>query len=638
MTQVKDALNNSTYYNYDVSGNLTSVTDTRGNTTTYTYDEFNRLIEEKDANNDTVATYEYSNGGCTTCGGMGALTAKTDAKGVRIEYEYDNRNRLKKILYPGSDYVMFTYDANGNRLTMYDSRLNIGNKTFSYQYDVLNRVTRETYPNGDYIQYTYNTAGQRATIRLPNGSTQTYSYDSRGRLSSITHSLGNQNFNYSYASDDTLASITYPNENMNHFSYDILYRPSNIQVEDPKDMTYDVTYTYDAVGNRTRAEWDSGRGISTFMYIKIYNYDALNRLTIEKKMNQSETTRLYEYQYEFDAAGNRTQMTYFNGTSNETTTYNYNDLNQLTARSTHEMDYEYIYDNNRNLESEKDEGGAPIREFNWNNDNRLTSVEKGESEDPVVEYTYDALGRRIMRYDVANDTYTFYYYDGLTVIAEKEKIGSGSWSWKRIFTVAPGFIGQIFRISEWSGSAWTDTYYHYDAIGNVVLRTSSNGNVVEAIDQEAYGNVKIGSQTGYHLTTKEYDPLSELYYFFFRWYDLKIGRFNKIDPVFRLLVLTFPRVPFSEKHPYVYVGNSPINNVDPNGEIYWPCIVCVSYLGLPGIICGAICTTGYWDDPDESFGECFKKCLKCSIGAIPAGEHIAGIAACMACGYHGAEK
>jgi len=27
-----------------------------------------------------------------------------------------------------------------------------------------------------------------------------------------------------------------------------------------------------------------------------------------------------EYQYQFDAAGNRTQMTYFNGTSDETTT------------------------------------------------------------------------------------------------------------------------------------------------------------------------------------------------------------------------------------------------------------------------------------------------------------------------------
>jgi len=33
-------------------------------------------------------------------------------------------------------------------------------------------------------------------------------------------------------------------------------------------------------------------------------------------MNPSLTQRLYEYQYQFDAAGNRTQMKYFDGSAN----------------------------------------------------------------------------------------------------------------------------------------------------------------------------------------------------------------------------------------------------------------------------------------------------------------------------------
>jgi hypothetical protein len=52
----------------------------------------------------------------------------------------------------------------------------------------------------------------------------------------------------------------------------------------------------------------------------------------ERKMNQAETSRLYEYQYTFDDAGNRTEMKYFNGSITETTGYTYNDLNQLTVR------------------------------------------------------------------------------------------------------------------------------------------------------------------------------------------------------------------------------------------------------------------------------------------------------------------
>ena len=168
-----------------------------------------------------------------------------------------------------------------------------------------------------------------------------------------------------------------------------------------------------------------------------------------------------------------------------------------------------------------------------------------------------------MRHDVANDTYTLYYYDGLTVIAEKEKVGSGSWNWKRIYTVGPGVIGQICRISEWSGSAWTDTYYHYDAIGNVALRTSSSGNVIEAIDQEAYGNVKIGTQTGYHLTTKEYDADASLYYFYYRWYEAKAGIFTRVDPFYKSNIYYEPN---SHKY-YVYCDNNPVKKIDPDGRV-----------------------------------------------------------------------
>ncbi len=325
---------------------------------------------------------------------------------------------------------------------MFDSRLNIGNGTFSWQNDVLNRLMRETYSTGDYIEYTYNTAGRRATLLGPDGSIQTYSYDARGRLSTFDHSLGNKTFTFGHNNDNTLSSVLYPNYITNAYTYDTLYRPGSINVyfeSDYNNPFYLMEYDYDANGNRTTAAWPSGQG-----------------------------------------AG---------------------------------LPYDY-----------------------------------------TKHYTYDAMGRRLMKYLPATNMSTLYLYEGLTTIAEKEKVGSGSWRWKRVFTVSPGVIGQIQRVSDNTGSSWAGKYFHYDAIGNVALHTASDGSPVQAFDQDAYGNVRLGSQSGYHLTTKEFDPSADLYYFWQRWYDPGIGRFLSKAPY-----------PKHIKHPYGCAANNPVYYIDSDG-------------------------------------------------------------------------
>jgi RHS repeat-associated protein len=156
---------------------------------------------------------------------------------------------------------------------------------------------------------------------------------------------------------------------------------------------------------------------------------------------------------------------------------------------------------------------------------------------------------------VDNNTYTRYYYDGLTVIAEKKKGGEeGAGVWDRIFTVVPGVIGNILCISTKSGESWVDAWYHYDAIGNVIMTSNSSSSIISSIDQEAYGNVKVGSQSSYHLTTKEYDSISELYYFWQRWYDPMLGKF-----------ISTALYPSHIEYPYGYTNNNPINYIDPRG-------------------------------------------------------------------------
>ena len=62
------------------------------------------------------------------------------------------------------------------------------------------------------------------------------------------------------------------------------------------------------------------------------------------------------------------------------------------------------------------------------------------------------------------------------------------------------------------------------------------------------------------LTGKHYDPKSGLVDFDFRWYDPQAGRFTQPDTFKGRL-----HEPGTQ-HPYAYVGNNPINYIDPDGH------------------------------------------------------------------------
>ncbi|XP_055608361.1 uncharacterized protein LOC129755757 [Uranotaenia lowii] len=104
------------------------------------------------------------------------------------------------------------------------------------------------------------------------------------------------------------------------------------------------------------------------------------------------------------------------------------------------------------------------------------------------------------------------------------------------------------------------------------------GKVVAAYDYLPYGQLirKFGTDTNAHIayryTGQEYDEETDLYNYHARIYDPDIGRFYQIDP--------------AEQYPsaYKYAGNSPVSQVDPDGQFaflifFLVCAIVGAYLG-----------------------------------------------------------
>lgn len=557
---LKDALGNATHLAYDANGNRGQSTDANGKTTSYGYDTTNNLVSVTDAlGHVTAYTYDANNNRLTFTNAKGnrksyeydALSrvvriidplsfvtsyaydavgnsvAVTDANGKTTQLAYDARNRLTTVTYADGTSVAYAYDANGNRTTMVD-----GHGKTSYTYDALYRLTAVQPPDGQVVRYAYDALGNRQSLLYPDGKVLQYAYDAGNRLTGVTD-WRRRTTTYRYDAVNTLLGVSYPNRTGLAFAYDAANRLSQVRNiyrgsddEEPNPIT-SFTYTLDRVGNRLGVTDGNGKTTS-------YSYDALYQLTAVT----TEDGRAVQFSY--DAVGNRVNQT-GPRPKKDSIKYAYDAADRLLTAGA----ATFTYDANGNPRTKTDRGVTLT--YAYDLANRLSAVSGGNVHS---RFAYDGDGHRMTQ---ATSTGTYSYLNdvaaGLPVVLQ-ESGPDGEITYthglRLIAASAPDF----------------EFFYHYDGLGSVVGLTDTRGHLKKRYGYDAWGQTvravpppKVGTQNKFHFTGEALDPETGLYYVRARYYDPAIGRFLTRDPIGEAGGLNL----------YAYVGNNPVNRVDPFG-------------------------------------------------------------------------
>jgi len=305
------------------------------------------------------------------------------------------------------------------------------------------------------------------------------------------------------------------------------------------------------------------------------------------------------YDFAYDAIGNR--MTSNVNEQDPTMTYTRNDVNQYTATTgpgTTPAE-SFTYEKDGTLQTD-----GKYR-YVWDGENRLIRIEPvgtPVNNDKKLEYEYDYMGRRVEKvYSkhngsdwVVQTTYRFVYDNWNVVLV---LLGDGSTRYKFTWGLdlsglagdasvsgihGSGGIGGLLANQTMSTPS-TDWWYLYDGNGNVtqVIRPTDLPYFALTswahFEYDPYGNVAafsgfmgVSIRRLFCFSTKWVDTelagaevygavgTDGLYYYGYRYYSPRLGRWISRDPIEELGGLNL----------YGFVGNGPMFGVDPLGE--WP--------------------------------------------------------------------
>ena len=305
-----------------------------------------------------------------------------DASGTTVPYEY---------------ITTLTYNAKGQLLSV-DGPLTGTADTESFGYDPANgnllSVTRPIIGSTSFADY--DAAGQVGKVTDVNSQFDTFIYDGRGRVTTVTHDADNSSRTVVYNSAGLPNTTTDEDDVAFSFDYDAV--TGRLVEKLDWDGNY-ISYNYDAQGNLTgRSKCDDGDICTS---VKTWNYQGAvipGKLWKEIKPDSSFSEYLY------DSDGNVSAVIDFNLNR---TDYEYDALNRLiTVTQPGSLITSYEYDLHSNLKSVMD---ANNNETTFIYDDMGRVVQTTSPDTGTAKFVYDAAGNLVQKTDAKAITVSFDY-------------------------------------------------------------------------------------------------------------------------------------------------------------------------------------------------------------------------------------
>ena len=595
LTEASDSRGNTSLYGYDLLGRCVSVTNPKGAVQKREYDPVGRVVRvlDFDGNDirlsydgidnlteyrDNVQHVEYG------YSGMWKLTRRRDHRGV-VNFRYDREERLRRVTNERLQSYEFALDAVGN----VTAEKGFDGAVRHYLRDRGGRIVRETLPSGTEREYGYDACSRVTRVSYPTAGDpdQTYAYGLSGRL--VQASRGESTVEFAY---NSLGLPTRETADGNTIlrTYDHTGRILTLDSTAGASLRYTrngygelegftATGGSDADGT---GSWESAHRHDTLGFeverilpggvVRSFAYDDIGRLVDARTRKDSRTRHMRRYRwgvadrllsvedsrrgetrYSYTPTGQLERAEYPDGREqwrkSDQTGNLYPDPDMRLRRylgggrleQDGEWHCEYDADGNlterylgtgRWLDGKKDRW-----RYRWNADGSLAKVVRPDKRE--VEFTYDALGRRLSK--SFGTTVTRWVWNGNVPLHQWKQhreysVVEDRWNTdteRRDMTVwlfdEDSFVPMAMIKEGRSYSILTDQLgtptEAYDTEGNEVWSRvlDMDGNVIGETGNK--GMVPFLFQGQY------YDRETGLAYNRFRYYSPKMGMYVSQDPI-----------------------------------------------------------------------------------------------------------
>ena len=450
-------------YTYDVWGRLVRATDVRGYSESYAYDARDNMttVTDKRGTVRLTNTYNADDTVATQTGAGGSVDTF-----VYTKDPITGRITSTRHTDPVGSITVTNFDAQSEPVSITEASGTALERTTTYSYDVTShQLIRVVDPLGRRTDLAYTASGSPQSVtRLAgsaNVSTTTLAVDARGRLTSVTDTLGHtttSNYVDSAELGTTVRTTT-----------DATGRVTVVNARDGR-----IESTVDAAGSTTRYTHDHGDLSSVTNpdgRVVRYFFDAAGLLTVRTEPSGTQFTQA------FDPLGHVVRTVDGRGGVSASAYDAAGDLTRFTDANGH-----------------------------------------------VTTYAYDARDRRISTTDPLGRTETFSYDAADDVVARTSRAGAIDTvtydALGRVARVAFGVVSGIAHSSVTSTydagdrpTTITDTTgrsvaYTYDGLDDVLTETQPNGTVVSSYD--ALGRRTSVSLGPSRTTTYGYDAAGRL--------------------------------------------------------------------------------------------------------------------------------